>query len=138
MTLPLFTEFLSHAEGDTDTTKQDCELKAFKRLAIKIKQEFPELPLMILLDGLYASGPIFELCSEYGWDCMIVLKDKCLSSVWSQYQALKNLNPISYQGTWRGRRQQISWDLYTLLPDCRELHQIIASYSRPRHFQVRW
>jgi len=49
MTLPLFTEFLSHAEGDTDTTKQ----------------EFPELPLMILLDGLYASGPIFELCSEY-------------------------------------------------------------------------
>ena len=109
MTLPLFTEFLSHAEGDTDTTKQDCELKAFKRLAIKIKQEFPELPLMILLDGLYASGPIFELCSEYGWDSMIVLKNKCLSSVWSQYHALKNLNPISYQGTWRGCRQQISW-----------------------------
>ena len=78
-------------------------------LAIKIKQEFPQLPLMILLDGLYASGPIFELCSEYGWDSMIVLKDKCLSSVWSQYHALKNLNPIPYQGIWRRRRQQIRW-----------------------------
>jgi len=109
MTLPLFSEFLSYAEGDTDTTKQDCELKAFKRLAVKIKQEFPQLPLMILLDGLYASGPVFDLCSEYDWDSMIVLKGKCLSSVWSKYHALKNINPIPYQGIWRGRRQQITW-----------------------------
>jgi len=109
MTLPLFSEFLSYAEGDTDTTKQDCELKAFKRLVVKIKQEFPQLPLMILLDGLYASGPIFDLCIEYDWDSMIVLKDKCLPSVWEEYHALKSLNPMHYQGTWRGRRQQISW-----------------------------
>ena len=109
MTLPLFSEFLSYAEGDTDTCKQDCELKAFKRLVVKIKQEFPQLPLMILLDGLYASGPIFDLCIEYDWDSMIVLKDKCLPSVWEEYHALKSLNPMHYQGTWRGRRQQISW-----------------------------
>jgi hypothetical protein len=61
MTLPLFSEFLSYAGSDTDTTQQDCELKAFKRLAVNIKQEFPQLPLMILLDGLYASGPVFDL-----------------------------------------------------------------------------
>jgi len=109
MTLPLFSEFLSYAEGDTDTTKQDCELKAFKRLAVKIKQEFPQLPLMILLDGLYASGPIVDLCIEYGWDSMIVLKGKCLPSVWEKYHALDNLDPINYQGIWRGRRQKISW-----------------------------
>ena len=93
MTLPLFSEFLSHAEGDTDTTKQ----------------EFPQLPLMILLDGLYASGPIFDLCIENDWDSMIVLKDKCLPSLWEEYRTLKNLNPLQYQGTWRVRRQQISW-----------------------------
>jgi hypothetical protein len=109
MTLPLFSEFLSHAEGDTDTTKQDCEVKAFKRMAVKIKQEFPQLPLMILLDGLYASSPIFELCIENGWDSMIVFKDKCLPSLWRKYHALENLNPIHYQGEWRGRRQKISW-----------------------------
>ena len=64
---------------------------------------------MILLDGLYASGPIFDLCMEYGWDSMIVLKDKCLPSVWEDYHALESLNAMHYQGTWRGRRQQISW-----------------------------
>ena len=31
----LVSEFLSYAEGDTDTAKQDCELKAFKRLVVK-------------------------------------------------------------------------------------------------------
>ena len=50
MTLPLFSEFLSHAEGDPDDAKQDCELKAFKRLAAKIKQEFPRLHILILLE----------------------------------------------------------------------------------------
>lgn len=29
MTIPLMSEFLSYAKGDTDTRKQDCELKAF-------------------------------------------------------------------------------------------------------------
>ena len=90
MTLPLFSEFLSYAKGDTDTTRQDCELKVFKRLAVKIKQEFPPLPLIILLDGLNANGPVFDLCIEYGWDSIIVLKDKCLPSVWEEFQALEN------------------------------------------------
>ena len=30
MTIPLVSEFLSYRDGDTDTDKQDCELKAFK------------------------------------------------------------------------------------------------------------
>jgi len=53
MTIPLMTEFLSYAEGDMDTKKQDCELKAFKRLAKRLKDEFSHLPIMVLLDGLY-------------------------------------------------------------------------------------
>ena len=33
MTIPLMSEFLSYSEGDQSSNKQDCELKAFKRLA---------------------------------------------------------------------------------------------------------
>jgi hypothetical protein len=38
-------------------SKQDCELKAFYRLAGRLKQTFPRLPICLLLDGLFAGGP---------------------------------------------------------------------------------
>lgn len=38
---------------DEGGEKQDCEIKAFKRLAKKIKSYFPQLKVMVLLDGLY-------------------------------------------------------------------------------------
>jgi len=73
LTIPLMSEFLSYAEGDPDNHKQDCELKAFKRLAERLKKEFPPLPVMVLLDGLYPNGLLMELCRNYRWQYMIVL-----------------------------------------------------------------
>ena len=37
VTLPLLSEFLSHSEGDPDNQKQDCEQRAFHRLAARLK-----------------------------------------------------------------------------------------------------
>ena len=67
LTIPLMSEFLSCCEGDPDNHKQDCELKAFKRLAERLKKEFPRLPVMVLLDGLCPNGPLMELCRNYRW-----------------------------------------------------------------------
>jgi hypothetical protein len=83
VTLPLLSEFLNYAEGDPDDHKQDCELKAFYRLAARLKAYFPRLPILLLLDGLYPNGPLMALCHHYGWQFMIVLPAKCLPSVWS-------------------------------------------------------
>jgi len=52
MTIPLMSGFLSYTEGDRQTNKQDCELKAFKRPAPRIQEHFPRLPIPVLLDGL--------------------------------------------------------------------------------------
>ncbi len=57
MVLPLMSEFLSVAEDE-----DDCETKGFKRLAERLKREFPRLRILLLLDGLYANGPIMEIC----------------------------------------------------------------------------
>ena len=46
------SEFLEYDTDDGQTTKQDCEQKAFHRLAARIKQAFPRLPIMLLLDGV--------------------------------------------------------------------------------------
>ncbi len=67
MTIPLMSEFLSYTEGDTGTNKQDCEQKAFRRLAGRLKSAFPKLRIMALLDGLYPSGPMMELLRKKKW-----------------------------------------------------------------------
>jgi len=59
----------------TNTSKQDCEQKAFARLSEKLKQLYPRLPMIILGDALYMSDPVVSRCKEYNWDFMIVQKE---------------------------------------------------------------
>jgi hypothetical protein len=110
MTIPLMSEFLSYTQGDTASKKQDCELKGFKRLAQRLKREFPHLPIMVLLDGLYPNGPLMELCHKNKWDYMMVLQDKTLPSVWEEYEGLKKLEGKNHlSATWGNRRQSFEW-----------------------------
>lgn len=64
--------------------KQDCEQKAFKRLAEKIKKLFPRLPICILADGLYPNAPFFSICRDYNWRFIVTLKDGSLKALWEQ------------------------------------------------------
>ncbi len=110
LTLPLLSEFVSHIEGDPDDCKQDCELKAFYRLAKRLKTYFPRLPIMILLDGLYPNGPLMAQCHAYNWQFMIVLPDECLSSVWKDVDArLMDRSIDELENIWKGRKQYFWW-----------------------------
>jgi len=117
MVLPLLSEFLENdvelaAIEDAEQWKQDCELKAFHRLAKRLKTEFPKLPLTLLLDGLYANGPVLETCRSYKWEYMIVLKDKSLPSVWEEAKSLMRLDTKAEhqpKKRWQGRRQLFRW-----------------------------
>jgi hypothetical protein len=82
----LMTEFIENpAEFPT---KQDCELKAFYRLAERLKQRFPRLPICLLLDGLFASGPTFSICDNYLWKYIITLQEGDLASVHKEFNFL--------------------------------------------------
>ena len=74
-------------------SKQDCELKAFYRMAEKIKAHFPRLPIMVTIDGLFACGPVFEVCKKHGWKFMVVLKDGSLPTVNQEFESLSALQP---------------------------------------------
>jgi len=110
LTLPLVTEFLSYSEGDPDDHKQDCELKAFYRLSKRIHNYFPRMKIILLLDGLYPNGPLMQLCRDYNWQYMIVLKDKCLPHVWNAAKARQKLGLTGeYKRIWKGRKQIFWW-----------------------------
>ena len=61
----LMTEFRDLRDLVRD--KEDCELKAFQRLAKRLHAEFPRLSLCLLLDGLYPVESVFDLCAAYDW-----------------------------------------------------------------------
>lgn len=86
----VMTEFIENADLTAD--KQDCELKAFYRLASRLKARFPRLPICLLLDGLYAGGPTFAICEAYNWKYMITLKDDHLCLLNNEFDALCKLN----------------------------------------------
>ena len=86
--IPLLTEFVENAGGGS---KQDCELKAFYRLAKRLNAFFPRLPMLLTMDGLFACGPVFALCKQYNWKYMVVLKGGSLPSVNEEFAGLSGL-----------------------------------------------
>ena len=87
MVFSIATEFIENREKKEDD-KQDCELKAFHRLAQKLKKKYPRLAITILADGLYPNGPVFSRCKEYGWKYIFTLKDDVLTTVWEDFRGL--------------------------------------------------
>lgn len=75
----LMTEFIENKDLSAD--KQDCELKAFYRLTERLKKRFPRLPICLLLDGLYAGGPTFQICTDYDWKFLTVLREDDLPNL---------------------------------------------------------
>ncbi len=87
----LMSEFIENPQANP--TKQDCELKAFYRLAARLKKRFPRLPICLSLDGLFACGPVFLRCRAYNWRYAIVLKEEGLPSVYQEFVGLSKLHP---------------------------------------------
>lgn len=104
----VMTEFIENPhEG---VAKQDCELKAFYRLASRLKARFPRLPVLVTGDGLYACGPVFRICDSYNWKFMIILKDKDLPSVNEEFHALRPLQTGNHLTVRTGKRGEIKQD----------------------------
>jgi len=90
--------------------KQDCELKAFKRLAPKIKEAFPQLRICLLIDSLYAAQTVMDICKEYGWAYMISYKEGSIPSVFEEFESLLPMQPENHC-IWETKLalQQIRW-----------------------------
>ena len=79
-----FQELIEKFEGLTDLRHQSyvtykmkvifivrllalmCEINAFKRLADKIKKEYPRLRIIMSGDALYAKKTVMDICKEKG------------------------------------------------------------------------
>ena len=101
----LMTEFIENPEEHPN--KQDCELKAFYRLAKRLKKAFPRLPICLSLDSLFACGPVMSICEDSGWKYMIVHKEKSIPYIQEEFDALLPLAPENHRGTRVGPQREI-------------------------------
>ncbi|MEK7817712.1 MAG: hypothetical protein AAB281_05605 [Actinomycetota bacterium] len=108
MVLSIATEFIENERADI--SKQDCELKAFYRLEKRLKRDFPQLRICLLLDGLYAGEPVFKICRKNRWAYLITFKEGSMSAVFQEYEALKGLTPENQLVVKdKKRRQTFRW-----------------------------
>lgn len=72
--------------------KEDCELNAFLRLTERLKQEFPRLPVCLLLDGLYPVKAVFDRCRAYGWKLVATLREGRQPTAWGEASAIVQMS----------------------------------------------
>jgi hypothetical protein len=99
------------AGANTERIKQDCELKALRRLAGRLRAEFPQVRIGLGGDGLLACGEGFQIAKEYRFDSIYTFKPGRLPALWQEFQALLRLCPENQvvRTTPEGVRQVYRW-----------------------------
>ena len=111
------SEFIENGGADRErqkqmseeAIKQDCEIKAFKRLAKRLKQRFPRLPVCILGDSLYASEPVMDICKENGWDYILRYKEGSAPSIGEEFENIPEKGEAQYHDEKNGRKGTITF-----------------------------
>ena len=109
------TEFVENEEENIE--KQDCEIKAFYRMAKRIKEQYPKLPIIISGDALYACEPVITTCVDNKWEYILRLKDRRLKLLVEEIEGLekaeieeKNIrywNEVKYGEVQREKRANV-------------------------------
>jgi hypothetical protein len=145
------TEFIDNrdrsgasAGSSPEQVKQDCELKALKRLMARLRSEFPQLRICLCGDGLYACGEGFRIAKEHQCDFIYIFKPGRLPALWQEFQALLELCPAQ-QVEWTtpaGACQEYRWvnDLPYTDSDGRawELQAVVCHETQPEGEPSEW
>jgi hypothetical protein len=96
ISISIASEWVINQPGtNKEFDKQDCEQMAFVRLAKKIKEYYPRLPVCILADGLYPNKTFIQVCKDYDWAYVVVLKDKSLKTLQEDITDVENKHRLS-------------------------------------------
>lgn len=95
MVFSIGTEFVENkkdiekmSKSNSEKAKQDCEINAFKRLAKRIKENYPRLNIIISGDALYSKVSIIDVCKENDWKYIIRFKEGTIPSLYGDFEGL--------------------------------------------------
>lgn len=76
MAISLDSEWIENVNNLNETQKQDCETKAFERMAKRIKKDYPKQKFIITADALYCTSPMIDICRQNKWKYIFNLNDR--------------------------------------------------------------
>ena len=85
--ISLDSEFVENEKEDVE--KQDCEIRAFYRMAKRIKKEYPKLPIIISGDALYVCKPVTDICKRNKWEYILRLKGERMKLLGEEVKGLE-------------------------------------------------
>ncbi len=110
--------------------KQDCELKAFHRLAAKLKELYPRLPICLLGDSLYCCAPVMEVCEKMGWSFILIFKEGRTPALWKRAETAAARGPELVEQRKDGAEQRFRWA--TMLDhEGHTVHAVICHETKP-------
>ncbi len=86
------SEWIENVESHSEKQKQDCEVNAFKRMAPRIKKNYPKLKFIVTGDALYATTPMIDICKDSKWHFIFNLKKDRLKTIYQEFE-----DNINYQ-----------------------------------------
>ncbi len=90
MVFSIGSEFVENGNKNmsNEEEKQDCERKAFARLAKKLKKEYPKLKILLSGDALYACKPVMDICKKNEWKYIIRFKEGSIPTLYKEYETV--------------------------------------------------
>jgi len=98
---PLMHEHVDMQNPETE--KEDCEIKAFYRLAKRLKRTFPRMPLCVIGDALYCASTVADVCDESDWKYVVTLREGRQPELWDEVLRLLPLSPENILRVWKGQ-----------------------------------
>ena len=86
MLISIDSEWIENNKLNNENDKQDCEVNAFKRMAPRIKKNYPKLKFIVTGDALYATTPMINLCQKYNWNYIFNLKKDRLKNIYEEFE----------------------------------------------------
>ncbi len=103
--IPLIPEEIRNTDG---SVKQDCEIKAAKRLIPKIRKDHPQLGLIIVGDGLFSHQPFISAVLSERMHYILVAKPDDHTFMMEWIDAYDEINSCSFEDD-KGRIHHYEW-----------------------------
>lgn len=86
MLISIDSEWIENNKLNNEKDKQDCEVNAFKRMAPRIKNNYPKLKFIVTGDALYATTPMINICKNNKWHYIFNLKKDRLKNIYEEFE----------------------------------------------------
>ena len=86
MLISIDSEWIENNKLNNEKDKQDCEVNAFKRMAPRIKRNYPKLKFVVTGDALYATTPMINICKDNKWHYIFNLKKDRLKNIYEEFE----------------------------------------------------